>query len=265
MARQALDAGDKGYPWMVVGVPGLISADGTEIGQMPNVAGLQDTYKVRDRLEAADPAAGRLLDQGFHLVPVNDGTLGAHAAAARVGRNEYDRTAVIIVGTGIGAGVVTKDSRYTNVHRHDPSQPTEIGQIPVSANPRVSFEGMFSGPAIRNRYGSRPPDLGRDHPVWRELGTNIGRLAMTLGMMHGVTLVVPTGGVAAGASESYRPHLEWFMEEFAESGNSLQRRLTPEVAFMNPADCQTFEMYGAEGVMTDYLTQPQLPQVAPEA
>ena len=84
MARQVLQAGHDGHKWLVAGYPGPVTPDGRLVGPLANVSGMdKKQYNLNEELSAADAAAGRLLDEGFILVGVNDGNLAAHAAAAR--------------------------------------------------------------------------------------------------------------------------------------------------------------------------------------
>lgn len=254
MARNLLNASHKGNGWLVAGFPGLVSPDGKLVGPLNNVSGMrEEQYNLREQLVAADTEVERVIDQGFILLPVNDGTLAAQAAASRIGEHQYDKTGALIIGTGVGAGVVKRDANYLNVHRTDNSNPYEIGHIVLSGDPLDRAEDNFSGPGMEARYGACPKDLPPDHPAWEREGEAIGRLATLLGIMNGVDLVVPTGGVGIGGSTSYSPHLTRFMENYKRFGNGAQKMYTPEIKLVSPAECDEFEMYGAEGAIRDHL------------
>jgi predicted NBD/HSP70 family sugar kinase len=255
MARSLLDAAHEGSSWMVAGFPGPVSADGRTVGPLVNVAGMkEEEYNLREQLVAADSEVARVLEQGFVLLPVNDGTLAAQAAAYRVGEHRYAKTGALIFGTGVGAGVVKKDPDYVDVHRVDNENPYEIGHLLLSGDPVDRFEDRYSGPGLEKRYKVKAEDLPVKHPAWIEEGVAVGRLAMTLGLMTGVDLVVPTGGVGIGASHKHGPHLQQFLEQYAAFGNGPQKAYIPEVVIVPSHECNTFEMYGAEGVMRDYMT-----------
>ncbi len=255
MARQALQAAHDGHGWMVAGYPGPVSSDGKLVGPLANVAGMRNKqYTLREELAGADPAAARLLDEGFALVAVNDGNLAAQAAAARIGRHKYGKTGALIIGTGVGSGVVEKDASYADVHRVDNSSPYEIGHLPQSADPFDTFERRYAGPALAATYNCDPREMATNHPAWQAIGVAAGRMAATMGLMNNVELVVPVGGVGAGASDKYGRHLDEFMATYREYGNGPQKLFAPEIAFVAPSESQVFEMYGAEGVMRDYLT-----------
>lgn len=254
MARQVLQAADAGNKWMVAGFPGPVSRN--KVGPMANVPGLaHQQYDLIEELAAADSAAGHLLnEEGFTLVADNDGNLAAHAAAARIGKHDYDRVSALILGTGVGAGVVNRAPNYDNVYRVDPN-PYEIGHITFSSDPRDTFENDVSGPALKRRYGEDARELSESHPAWRRVGESVGRLSVLLGVMSKVDLVVPCGGVGAGASEKYEPHLRGMLSTFSEYGNGAQKLFMPEIVPVPSQDAQVFEMFGGEGVMRDYMTR----------
>lgn len=254
MARQVLQAADAGNKWLVAGFPGPVS--GNKVGPMANVPGLASRqYDLVEELAAADPSVGRLLnEEGFTLLADNDGSLAAHAAATRIGKHDYNRVSALIFGTGVGAGVVDRASGYDNVYRVD-QKPYEIGHITLSGDPRDTFENDVSGPALARRYGGDAREFPGSHPAWRRVGESVGRLSMTLGVMSKVDLVVPCGGVGAGASEKYEPHLRGMLSSFSEYGNGAQKLFMPEVVPVPSQDAQVFEMFGGEGIMRDHLTR----------
>jgi len=198
MARQILNAADMGNSWLVAGFPGPVSPDGRLAGPMANVPGLaNEQYDLAEELDAADPAVGRLLQENFTLVAVNDGELAAQATADRIGKYGFGRTAALIFGTGVGAGIVDRDRSYDNVCRADRSNPTEIGHILRSGNPLDTFENAISGPALMRTYGKDARELPANHPAWKIVGESAGRLSTILGVMNGVELVVPCGGAGS--------------------------------------------------------------------
>lgn len=257
MARNLLDASHDGKQWLVAGFPGPVSMDGQTVGPLTNVSGMrEERYGLRGQLAAADPEVERVLDQGFTLLAVNDGTLAAHAAASRIGRHEYDKTGALIIGTGIGAGVVEKDPAHPDVHHVDTTNPFEIGHLLLSGDPFDRFEDKYSGPGMKKRYGMDPKEIPAGHPAWAEEGGAAGRLALVMGLMNGVELVVPTGGVGAGASRKLKPHIEAFVAGIRTYGNGPQKLFIPDIKLVSPKEADEFEMFGAEGVMRDFLTAP---------
>lgn len=254
MARGVLDSAEAGNKWLVAGFPGPVSADGTQVGPMANVDGMsKQQYDLRQQLMNADPEVEDVLEQGFTMLAVNDGTLAAQAAARVIGEGKFGRVAALIVGTGIGTGLAVRDNS-ANVYRVDPD-PLEIGHLSLNGNPSDTFESRYSGPGMEKRYGYNPKDMGPDHPAWREEGRVIGELVLTLGLMKGAELVVPTGGVGAGASDNFRYHIERFIAAVGDMGNATQQDLMPEVLYVPPVRHMEFEMFGAHGVMQDFVTR----------
>lgn len=254
MARQLLDASHKGSHWLVAGFPGPVSPDGQVIGPMGNVQGMNaEQYDLRKQLTNADPEAGRILEQGFKLIAVNDGTLAAHAAASRIGEHKYNKTGALIIGTGVGAGIVEKDPQHDNVHRVDASNPLELGHLIIDTDTLDSFDSRYSGPGIEKRYGMNTKSLPAGHQAWKEVGEAAGTLAMTLGLVNAVDLVVPTGGVGAGASDKLQAPLNDFMNKVRNHGNSTQKLFAPEIMYVDPKEAHIFEMYGGESVIREHL------------
>jgi len=52
---------------------------------------------MREKLKKADSAVGDLIEGGFNLVVVNDGTLAAHAAADVMAGEHNQRVAALIL------------------------------------------------------------------------------------------------------------------------------------------------------------------------
>jgi hypothetical protein len=256
MARQLLDSAHSGSSWMVAGFPGPVTGNGEIIGPMANVKGMDEkTYNLRAELVAADSDVENALDQGYKLLAVNDGTLAAHAAASRIGEYKYDKAAALIFGTGVGAGVVVRDpaAGITNLYHAD-GIPLEIGHITMSEDPYDRFEDAYCGPGLEKRYGMPAHELPDGHPAWRRQGAAIARLSMLLGLINGVELVVPTGGVGVGASDKFGPFVWEHMITYRQYGNGAQQKFAPDIRFVPPKMSQEFEMYGAEGVMLDHVT-----------
>lgn len=255
MARQTLNAADQGAQWLVAGFPGLVTPDGKLVGPMVNVSGLaKKQYDLPKELNAADPAIGRLLETGFPLIAVNDGELAAQAAAAKVGDANTNRAAAIILGTGVGTGIVERDPTHDVVYRADRS-PNEIGHLILSNDPKHTIENTVSGTALEHTYKERPEDLPADHPAWEKVGGEVGRMTMLLGLMNGVDLVVPCGGVGGGASNKYTPHLRAFMEACRKYGNEAQIQCAPKIIPVSPSNAQIFELFGGQGVIRDFATR----------
>lgn len=257
VARNLLDASSRGNSWLVAGFPGPVSPDGQTVGPLVNVSGMrEEEYVLARELSRADPEVERVIEQGFIFLPVNDGALAAQAAASRIGGHNYSKTGALIFGTGVGSGVVEKDDRFINVHRVD-KNPLEIGHLLVNATESFeTYEERYSGPALERRFGLPAADIPASHHAWVEQGEAVANLSMILGLMSGVELVVPTGGLGIGASDKYGKHLRAFLSEYWIPANNTQKKFSPEVVLVPSNQAEEFEIYGAEGVMRDYGTTP---------
>lgn len=255
MGRQLLDASDRGEGWLVAGHPGPVSQDGRLVGPLANVPSMRTRqFDLAAEMTAWDPAVGRLLDEGFIFMNVNDGELAAQAVARRIADKE-DKVAALIIGTGVGAGIVQRDTEMTDIFRPDRSCPAEIGHLFTGYDPRQTYETTISGPALMRRYGVDPRELPANHSAWLKVGEKAGQLVMTLGLMQGVQLVVPTGGVGAGSSDKYKRHLDELLRNVERDGNGAQNLFLPNVVTIPPQEAQTFELHGAVSVMRDVLSR----------
>jgi len=258
MSRHVLDAANDGHGWLVAGLPGPVDPEGSLVGPMANVPGLADRrYDLREELSAADPATSRLMDEGFSVVAVNDGELAAQAAATMTDDPycSYGKVAALILGTGVGAGVVVKDEAFPGVFRSDKTNPLEIGHVLLSDDPIDTFENLVSGPALERAYGTDARELAADHPAWKRVGVTVGKLSIMLGLMNGVEFIVPCGGVGAGAADKYWPYMTNLIKTTKLYGNKAQRLFVPNIMAPRPEEAQTFEMFGGEAVMRDFLTR----------
>ncbi len=105
---------------------------------------------------------------GFNT-DVNAAALGEYEWGAGRGLNNF---IYLTIGTGIGGGVMI-NGRLLHGLQHP-----EIGHIfipqDIKADPyegicpfhKNCFEGLASGPAMKNRWGKSPEDLNKDHKAW---------------------------------------------------------------------------------------------------
>lgn len=261
-ARQLLDAAYDGKKWMVVGVPGPVGLDNDTIGPMSNVQGFaKRQFSLYERLRQADPATVDLLDGDFDLVVVNDGTLSAHAAASTLSNERHKRVAALIFGTGIGAGVVDRDSKDPELFHADLSRPYETGHKIARIGDFTSFEQLYAGPSLEERHGyASAADIPIGHRAWQEVAGAIFKLSTDLGQDNGVDLVVVCGGVGGGGSTKYGSALKGLLDNFIiaddKDVNKVRKNLLPDIIPIKGGDYhKQFEMYGAEGVMRDYFSQ----------
>lgn len=259
MEREVIASSERGNQWVVAGFPGLVSVDGRRIGPMENISGLSDQYDLVTGLSERSEEARELLSEGFQVRAVNDGELAAQAAAHHVSEGKHDSVAAFIVGTGVGTGIVRKDLSIsgTAVYRGDAKNPAEIGHIWLSDDPTDTLERAIQGSALRRKTGMNPKDIPSDHPIWEDFAVLVGRGIMTLAVMHGPKLVVPTGGVGAGASDKYKDLLLKNMTRLDHVADlpKPQKVLKPEIGFVDPRNSHEFELHGGPGVMLDFVTR----------
>jgi predicted NBD/HSP70 family sugar kinase len=249
MARRILKSADAGAEWVVAGFPGPVYPEGghTYVGPFANIPALSKAaYLLNPELYGADRAYGRLISSGFKLVAVNDGELAAHAVATRFAQPDDRRVGALIVGTGVGFGAAQRGSKnvFTTV-----TLPLEVGHAPMEDNPLITFETTFSGPALQRTYGQPPEDLPAGHPAWETVGKGIGRVATTVSLLIGLDLVVPTGGLGAGASGRYKRHLKQFMDSYTRFASQTAKNFRPRLEFVDPAEAHTFELHGAASII----------------
>ncbi|WP_448659133.1 ROK family protein [Sphingomonas sp. CJ99] len=127
-----------------------------------------------------------------------DVNAAAMAEARAIGSNHL---AYVTIGTGIGAGIV-RDGRTILGFGH-----LELGHLPARRHARHAtfrgicpyhgdcFEGLASGPAIRQAWGHGLDALPDDHPAWAVEAFYIGQLCAAIALAHAPDHIVLGGGV----------------------------------------------------------------------
>lgn len=127
---------------------------------------------------------------------------------------EYERgagqgqpcVAYVTVGTGIGVGVAIDGVPFRGRDH------LELGHIPVRRHPQDTFagtcpfhgdclEGLACGPALIERWETRPSSLADDHLAWEIEADYLAQLVRVLAYSFAPDRVLFSGGVGA------RPHL----------------------------------------------------------
>lgn len=259
MADRLLHAHAGGAEWCVIGLPGPVEekAGTTFIGPFANLAGLRQAYDLQAELIAANHDCTLLFEEGFRLVVTNDGNLAAHAAATQFGEG-YDRIAALINGTGVGFGAVARSQKQPDLFETI-QLPLEVGHVPIDDfDSLITYETTVSGTALQARASTtdkplKPEDLSVNHPLWEEVGRRQGRIAMTVSLLIGIELMVPTGGVGVGAASRYGKYLDEYLATIKIHGQATQKHFVPEVAYVPVAEAHTFELYGARSVLRSAL------------
>jgi len=115
--------------------------------------------------------------------------------------------AYVTVGTGVGAGVIVAGRPVRGAHH------TELGHIRIARLSGETFagncpfhgdcvEGLAAGPAIRERTGREPAELGADDPVWVSVAHALAQLCQALVLATGPRRIILGGGIMV-----HRPQL----------------------------------------------------------
>jgi hypothetical protein len=255
-AATILEAHSNGAEWAVIGVPGLVEQVKGQIimGPVTNVPGLsRDKYNLHYQLSQANPTLARIIGNGYQIIGVNDGPLAAHAATS-VADPDEKRIGALIDGTGVGFGAVERDEDDDTLF-HTIHLPLEIGHMPYGNDPKITIEQTISGPALEKAYGISPEYLGVGSKAWKIVGKTLARLTISLGCTNGIDLIVPTGGVGAGASVKYDSHFYKYLERFVDvegDDRTIREQLVPRTELIHPDLAQQFELNGAIGVVRAY-------------
>lgn len=105
---------------------------------------------------------------GFNT-DVNAAALGEYEWGAGRGLNNF---IYLTIGTGIGGGVMINGRLLHGLQHPEMGHifiPQDIKADPYEGNcpfHKNCFEGLASGPAMKNRWGKSPEDLNKDHKAW---------------------------------------------------------------------------------------------------
>jgi fructokinase len=105
---------------------------------------------------------------GFNT-DVNAAALGEYEWGAGRGLNNF---IYLTIGTGIGGGVMINGRLLHGLQHPEMGHifiPQDIKADPYEGNcpfHKNCFEGLASGPAMKNRWGKSPEDLNKNHKAW---------------------------------------------------------------------------------------------------
>ncbi len=118
---------------------------------------------------------------------------------------ECDPALYLTVGTGIGGGVFVNgrplhgllhpEMGHIHVRRHPNDPASFLGICPFHGD---CLEGMASGPALEQRWGSRPEALPVDHPAWDIQAYYLAQAVVTCIYTLAPERIVLGGGVMRG-------------------------------------------------------------------
>lgn len=139
----------------------------------------------------------------------------------------------VTIGTGIGAGLLIDDRPVHGlVHPevghlrvpHDRDRDPFAGSCPFHGD---CWEGLASGPALRERWGAEPHELADDHPAW-ELEAEY----VALGVLAIVMVASPHRVILGGGVMERGPMFALVRERLRTlvAGYLVHPRLGPEVA-----------------------------------
>lgn len=117
---------------------------------------------------------------GFNT-DVNAAALGEYEWGAGQGLNNF---IYLTIGTGIGGGAIINGRLLHGLQHPEMGHifiPQDIKADPYKGNcpfHKNCFEGLASGPAMKNRWGKSPEDLNKNHKAW-DLEVQYISLALT--------------------------------------------------------------------------------------
>jgi len=129
---------------------------------------------------------------------VNAAALGEYHFGAAKGRDNF---VYITVGTGLGGGVFVNGQLLNDLGHpeighmqipHDLVQDSFKGCCPYHND---CLEGLASGSAIRERWGSPAEELGLDHPAWELEAQYLATLCVNLTYCYAPERIIFGGGV----------------------------------------------------------------------
>ncbi len=199
---------------MGVAVPGLVRRDGTVWA--PNLRGW-------DRVPLARELKKRLGIPAFVESDRNAAVLGESWRGAGRGKSDV---IVLIVGTGIGAGILSGGSLVRGAHELSGCAGWMVVSDEENAMRKTSgaLESLVAGPAIARAFGApsavHVADLARGgdrlaKKVFANVARHLGRAIANLVSLFDPEVIVLTGGVG-NASDMFLDDLKRVAREYAQ-------------------------------------------------
>ncbi|MBM3578812.1 MAG: ROK family protein [Alphaproteobacteria bacterium] len=156
VSAASIAAGPTPITDIAIGAPGVLSRDKRILVHAPNLPGWNGAA-IADDIEK-ELRCRVILENDAALVGLGESTAGAGKGASIV--------AYITISTGVnGVRVVDGDIDRAAFG-------FEIGEQYLGVDATApTFEQLVSGRAISDRFGVHPRDLGKAHPIWRELAS----------------------------------------------------------------------------------------------
>lgn len=158
---------------------------------------------------------------------VNAAAFGEYRWGAAYG---LDPVIYLTIGTGIGGGVICNGRPLHGlVHpemghmliRHDRELDPSFGVCPYHGD---CFEGLASGPAMKQRWGQPAETLPNDHPAWNIEAHHIALALTNLILIYSPRRIVLGGGVMQneGLFPLVRRQVQRFLNGYVQSPQILE-------------------------------------------
>jgi fructokinase len=160
-----------------------------------------------------------------------------------------DTFCYVTVGTGIGVGTIIGAFPHGGANHPEAGHirvPRAVGDDRFEGNcpfHRDCVEGLASGPAMKARWGVRPPDLPDDHPAWAIEADYIAALCANLTYIVRPDRIILGGGVMQ-RSHIYRLVREALAEKLAGYDATI-RKLDLEQYISEPGAGSSAALWGA--------------------
>jgi fructokinase len=145
-----------------------------------------------------------------------------------------DSFCYVTIGTGIGVGLIVGGLPHGGANHPEAGHirvPRALGDAEFEGHcpfHKDCLEGLASGPAMKARWGSRPPDIPIDHPAWEIEADYIATLCANL------TYIVRPERIILGGGVMQMPHIYRLVRE------KLEAKLAGYDASIRNLDLQTY-------------------------